>query len=85
MSMKGNSLELEPRWSSSFEKVARNWFERLSVSRLFRSSENECTRLSFEYIELANDIEYCDIRAPLWRVPPSIDVALGALQTVFFV
>ena len=40
---------------------------------------------SIEYIELANDIEYCDIRAKAERVPPSIDVELGAFHAVFFV
>ena len=41
--------------------------------------------LSIEYKELANDIEYWDIRAPLIRVPPSIEVAFGVFQIVFFV
>ena len=50
------------------------------MKRLLRSAVNECTRLSMAYIELANDIEYWLMRAPDWRVPPSIEVALGELQ-----
>jgi len=63
MSMKGNSEELVPRTSSSLENVASNWFERLSLKRLFRSKENEWTLFSIEYIELANTMEYSDVRA----------------------
>ena len=56
MSMNGKRSELVPLTSSSFENVARSWFERLSLIRLFRSNETECTILSIEYIEFAKDI-----------------------------
>ena len=85
MSMKGNSSEVEPRTSSSFEKVARNWFDSFSLMRLFRSRDTVWTRLFIEYIELAYDIEYCDVRAPDIRVPPSMELALGAFQALFSV
>ena len=57
MSMNGNSSELVPRISSSFEKVARNWLDRLSLMRVFKSNETVCTLLFIEYIEFANAIE----------------------------
>ena len=78
--MKGNSLELLARTSSSLEKVARNSFDRLSARRLFKLAANECTRLSMPYIELAKEKEYMDTRALGIRVPPSIEVALGLDQ-----
>jgi hypothetical protein len=33
-----------------------------------------------EYMELANDMEFSDIRAEEERGPPSIEEALGAIQ-----
>ena len=83
--MKGNSSELVPRISSSLEKVARNWLERLSVRRLFRSRDQVFTMFLIEYMELAKDIEYWDIRLPAIRVPPSMEVPLGLFQTLFLV
>ena len=41
--------------------------------------------MSIEYIEFAKDMEYCEVRAPDIRVPPSIDDELGAFHTRFFV
>ena len=57
MSMNGNSLEFVPLTSSSLEKVASSWFERLSLIRLFKSNDTECTMFSIEYMEFAYDIE----------------------------
>ena len=37
------------------------------------------------YIEFAYDIEYSEVRPFAARVPPSIEVAFGALQLRFFV
>ena len=78
--MNGNSLELVPRTSSSFENVARNWFERLLLIRLFKSTDTECTRFFIEYIELEKAMEYREVRPYAERVPPSIEDAFGAFH-----
>ena len=67
------------------EKVARNWFDRLSDKRLLRSRDQVLTMFCIEYIALAKDIEYCDIRAPDIREPPSMELPFGEFQTLFFV
>ena len=51
------------------DQVARNWLERLSPKRLFRSTEMELTLFSMEYMEFTKAMEYWERRFWLIRVP----------------
>ena len=83
--MNGNSEDLVPRTSSSFENVARNWFERLSVMRLLKSKDHVFTRLSIEYMELAYDMELAEVRELGIREPPSMEDPLGLFHALLSV
>lgn len=64
--------------------LARNWLDIVWQTTLFKSSENEWTRLSApEYIIFANAIDALGILASDMQVPQVIDEALNVSKKFF--